>query len=46
VGTDYQMTFRDGHLYTQSSSSTIIKIDIATASSTILATSFVNGLKH
>jgi len=43
VGTDYQMAFRDGYLYTQSSNSTIIKIDVSTGSSTIIATSFVNG---
>ena len=43
IGTDYQMTYSNGYLYTQSDNSTIKKISVATKSSTIIATSFVNG---
>ena len=39
----YQMAYSNGYLYVQSTNSTIKKISVSDASSTIIATSFVNG---
>jgi hypothetical protein len=39
----YQMAFSNGYLYVQSTGSTIKKVSVADASSSIIATSFVNN---